>query len=92
MNSSAKELLLDVLNNMSQGVLMFDSETRLLFCNHRYIEMYGLSPEAAKPGCTLRDLLNRRMKAGTFSGNPEDTQSGCCKASREGEPRAIFSS
>ena len=61
MNSSSKELLLDmVLNNLSQGVLMFDSETRLLFCNHRYIEMYGLSPEVANPGCTLRDLLNRR--------------------------------
>ena len=73
MNSSAKELLLDmVLNNMSQGVLMFDSETRLLFCNHRYIEMYGLSPEVANPGCTLRDLLNRREEVGTFSGNPEE--------------------
>jgi diguanylate cyclase (GGDEF)-like protein len=73
MNSSAKELLLDmVLNNLSQGVLMFDSETRLLFCNHRYIEMYGLSPEVANPGRTLRDLLNRRGGVGTFSGNPEE--------------------
>ncbi|MGC1705898.1 MAG: PAS-domain containing protein, partial [Pseudolabrys sp.] len=34
-----------VLNNMSQGVLMFDSETRLIFCNQRYIELYALSPE-----------------------------------------------
>jgi diguanylate cyclase (GGDEF)-like protein len=73
MDSSNKEILLDtVLNNLSQGVLMFDSETRLVFCNQRYLEMYKLSPEVAKPGCTLRDLLNHRMQAGTFSGNPEE--------------------
>jgi diguanylate cyclase (GGDEF)-like protein len=73
MDSSNKEILLDtVLNNLSQGVLMFDSETRLVFCNQRYFEMYKLSPEVAKPGCTLRDLLNHRMQAGTFSGNPEE--------------------
>jgi diguanylate cyclase (GGDEF)-like protein len=68
-----KELLFHtVLNNMSQGVLMFDSETRLVFCNQRYVEMYKLSSEVAKPGCTLGDLLNHRMEVGTFSGNPEE--------------------
>jgi len=66
-------MLLDtVLNNMSQGVLMFDSDTRLVFCNHRYIEMYGISPKAAKPGCTLQNLLKARRVAGTFSGKPEE--------------------
>jgi diguanylate cyclase (GGDEF)-like protein len=73
MASWNKELLLDtVLNNMSQGVLMFDSATRLVFCNQRYVEMYKLSSEVAKPGCTLGDLLNHRMEVGTFSGNPEE--------------------
>src|SRR6266849_4870631 len=63
-----QQLLLDmVLNNMSQGVLMFDSESRLVFCNQRYIEMYGLSPESAKPGCTLRDLLDHRIAVRSIS-------------------------
>jgi len=49
-----QQLLLDtVLNNMSQGVLMFDPETRMVFCNQRYIEMYGLSADVVQPGCTL---------------------------------------
>jgi PAS domain-containing protein len=53
-----QQLLLDtVLNNMSQGVLMFDPDTRMVFCNQRYIEMYGLSDAVVQPGCTLRDLL-----------------------------------
>ena len=45
-----QRLLHTVLENMSQGVLMFDAEARLVFCNRRYIEMYGLTADSAKPG------------------------------------------
>ena len=31
------------LNNMSQGLCMFDGEARLIVCNHRYLQMSGLS-------------------------------------------------
>ena len=61
-----------VLNNMSQGVLMFDADTRMVFCNQSYIEMYGLSSDVVKPGCTLRDLLDCRIAAGTFDGDPDE--------------------
>src|SRR6266513_1494488 len=64
-----QQLLDTVLNNMSQGVLMFDPETRMVFCNQRYIEMYGLSADVVQPGCTLRDLLEHRLATGTFVGN-----------------------
>jgi diguanylate cyclase (GGDEF)-like protein len=68
-----QQLVLDtVLNNMSQGVLMFDADARLVFCNQRYIEMYGLSAEVVAPGCALRDLLAHRMAVGAFAGSPED--------------------
>src|SRR6266852_847911 len=42
------------LNNMSQGLCMFDQEERLVVCNERYLRMYGLSPDIVKPGCTVR--------------------------------------
>jgi diguanylate cyclase (GGDEF)-like protein len=61
-----------VLNNMSQGLLMFNAGAQLVFCNKSYIETYGLSPESVKPGCTLRDLLEHRLAAGTFSGDPDE--------------------
>jgi diguanylate cyclase (GGDEF)-like protein len=61
-----------VLNNMSQGVLMFAPDTRLVFCNRRYCEMYGLSPGSITPGMTIRDLLQRRAAAGTFAGDSEE--------------------
>jgi PAS domain-containing protein len=31
--------LVDLFNNMSQGVLMFDADGRMIFCNQRYVEM-----------------------------------------------------
>jgi diguanylate cyclase (GGDEF)-like protein/PAS domain S-box-containing protein len=67
-----QHLRLDVaLNNMRQGLLLFDSASRLVLFNQRYLRMYGLSPETVKPGCTLRDLLQLRKAAGTFSGDPD---------------------
>ena len=39
------------LNNMLQGLSMFDGRERLLVFNNRFIEMYGLSREAIRPGC-----------------------------------------
>jgi diguanylate cyclase (GGDEF)-like protein/PAS domain S-box-containing protein len=65
-------ILLDAaLNNMSQGLCMFDAAARLVVCNRRYIEMYGLSTDVVKPGCALRDLLRHRIERGTFSGDPD---------------------
>jgi diguanylate cyclase (GGDEF)-like protein/PAS domain S-box-containing protein len=58
------------LNNMNQGLCMFDSNARLILCNDRYIQLYGLSRAAVKRGSTLRAMLEHRMKTGTFSGDP----------------------
>jgi diguanylate cyclase (GGDEF)-like protein len=67
----AQNLLFDTaLNNMSQGLLMFDFKGRLVICNQRYRDMYGLTAEQAKPGCTPLDLLNLRKANGTFAGDP----------------------
>ncbi len=60
------------INNMSQGLLMFDSQARLVLCNERYIEMYKLSADVVKPGCTLRRLVEHRREGGSFSRDPEE--------------------
>jgi predicted signal transduction protein with EAL and GGDEF domain len=79
------QLLHTVLNNMSQGILLFDPELKLVICNQRYIEMYGLSQETVKPGCSLRDLLNSRIKVGTFSDDPVDYIAKLAKRMAEGK-------
>jgi diguanylate cyclase (GGDEF)-like protein len=60
------------VNNMTQSLLMFDSSHRLIVCNNRYMEMFGLSPEVVKPGCTFRDLMEHRKAAGSFSGDIDE--------------------
>jgi diguanylate cyclase (GGDEF)-like protein len=64
------------INNMTQGLLLFDAQGRLVICNERYIEMFSLSPDVVKPGCTLRALVEHRKETGTFVG---DVESYCQK-------------
>jgi diguanylate cyclase (GGDEF)-like protein len=59
------------IGNMSQGLLMFDAEGRLLMCNDRYIEMYRLARDVVKPGCTFDQLLEIRKANGTFPAGTE---------------------
>ena len=41
------------ISNMSQGLVMFDAQARLVICNPRFIAMYRLEAEGIKPGDTL---------------------------------------
>ncbi len=59
------------VNNISHGLCMFDSAGRLVLSNQRYIDMYKLSSDVVKPGCSLRDLLIHRQSAGMFVGDVE---------------------
>jgi diguanylate cyclase (GGDEF)-like protein len=68
-----KSLHLDTaINNMTQGLLLFDASARLVICNQRYIDMFGVSPEVAKPGCHLRDLILHRQQIGSFVGDVDE--------------------
>ena len=57
------------INNMTQGLLLFDSSGRLVICNRQYIDMFGLSIDVVKPGCHLRDLIRHRQELGSFVGD-----------------------
>ena len=70
-SSPSQGLLKLALNNMTQGVVMFDSNGQLAVCNDRYIEMYGLSRDIIKPGCTLVDVIKSRKDSGSAKFDPE---------------------
>jgi methyl-accepting chemotaxis protein len=68
----ARNALMTVaLDNMTQGICMFDKNERLVICNQRYIELYRLSPETATPGITIANMLKYRAANGTFLADPE---------------------
>jgi len=59
------------LQNISQGVCMFDASQRLIICNKRYAELYGLTEEQTKPGTSLRAILEHRIAYGSA---PDDCE------------------
>jgi PAS domain-containing protein len=59
------------LENMSQGLCMFDAKQRLIICNKRYAELYDLNREQTKPGTTLREILRYRIAKGKAPGDHE---------------------
>jgi methyl-accepting chemotaxis protein len=69
--SQSRELLALTLNNMTQGVVLFDAAGRLVVCNDQYLTMYGLSPNVVKPGAALIDIIKQRMKTGSLQRDPE---------------------
>ena len=69
----AQNLQLDAaLNNMVQGLAMFDPQHRLVVANARYAEMYGLAPDEVTPGTTLRQIIQHRIAKGYLAGRTVD--------------------
>src|SRR5437588_2781236 len=64
-----KQRLDTAVNNMTQGLVLFDAAERIVVSNRRYLEMYGLSSAVVRPGCTLVDLLMHRKEMGSFDGD-----------------------
>jgi diguanylate cyclase (GGDEF)-like protein len=64
-----KQRLDRAVNNMTQGLLLFDASQQLVICNQRYIEMYRLSADIVKPGCSFRNIIAHRKATGSFTGD-----------------------
>jgi diguanylate cyclase (GGDEF)-like protein len=67
-----KERLDTAVNNIPQGLVVYDKTARITVCNERYVEMFGLSPEIAKPGNTMQDLIAHRKETGSFDGDVDE--------------------
>jgi diguanylate cyclase (GGDEF)-like protein/PAS domain S-box-containing protein len=74
------------LNNMTQGLVLFDSSERIVACNERYVEMYGLSSDVVKAGCTFRELIRHRSETGSFAGDADEYRAALMRDLALGEP------
>ena len=53
------------INNLPQGICKFDKRKKMVFCNRRYAEMYGLRVGDVFPGITVDEIVELRFKAGS---------------------------
>ncbi|MEQ1769931.1 MAG: EAL domain-containing protein [Devosia sp.] len=61
------------VNNISQGLCMFDAKGRLVICNAPYQRIYGLPDGLVFPGTPLDDILGHLFDSGmTTSGSREE--------------------
>ncbi len=69
---SEKIRLDTALNNMTQGLVQYDWSARIVTCNQRYLDMFGLSRDVVKPGCHFYELLQHRKETGSYEGDVRD--------------------
>ena len=55
------------LNNMIQGLCMFDADQKLTVCNQRYLDMYGFSADVVKPGIAIREIMEYSVSLGNYT-------------------------
>ena len=60
------------LNSLSHGVVMTDRKGRVVYCNDRYLQIYGLQRSDVPPGMTGPDLLELRFRRGALDCTPAD--------------------
>ncbi len=66
-----REVLQTVLDNMSDGIVLFDKDLRLRFINNQLVKFQRYTPDVARPGVSVYDLLRFQAKRGDF-GPPDD--------------------
>src|SRR5882757_3423417 len=54
------------LNHLNQGVVMTDPQRRIVFCNDRYLDIYGLSRADVPRNMTGPELLEVRRRQGAL--------------------------
>lgn len=54
------------LENMSQGLCMFDADARLVVVNNRYCDMFGLSRDVLRVGMTQREIVQELVTLGRY--------------------------
>ncbi|MEO5808086.1 EAL domain-containing protein [Devosia sp.] len=60
------------VNNISQGLCMFDPKGRLVICNQPYAKIYNLPERMLKPGTQLEDILGHLFDVGMEAGGTRD--------------------
>jgi len=61
-----------VVNNISQGLCMYDAKGRLVVSNAPYARIYDLPEEMLKPGTQLEDILSYLFEKGMEAGGDRE--------------------
>jgi diguanylate cyclase (GGDEF)-like protein/PAS domain S-box-containing protein len=69
--AAERRQLRTAVDNIPQGLVLYDASARIVVCNQPYLDMFGLSADVAKQGCTMQRLITHRQETGSFDGDVE---------------------
>ena len=86
-----KSAVLEVtLENMGQGISMFDADLNLIVCNRKYLELLDLPPGHFNPGDTIEKLFRYKAERGEYGpGDVEEQVREHMELAKRFEPHAI---
>ena len=67
----ARRILDDAVSNLGEGVVLFDAEDRLVFCNERCLELFQPIRELMVPGARIDDLAKAHVERSAGKESPE---------------------
>ncbi|UEM02151.1 PAS domain S-box protein [Skermanella rosea] len=53
----AEQRLREAIDAIPDGFVLFDADDRLVICNERYCTIYGMAPDAFRPGMSFAEIL-----------------------------------
>ncbi len=59
-----EERFLNSIDNLQEGIALYDADERLLFCNRRYKIRFGVAEDYTVPGARYEDIVRARVKHG----------------------------
>ncbi|HYZ24639.1 MAG TPA: EAL domain-containing protein [Rhodopila sp.] len=71
----ARAVLESAIESMSDGFVMWDSESRLVLCNQPFRDMYAVSADVIRPGALFEDIIRQGAELGQYPDAGDDIDS-----------------
>jgi diguanylate cyclase (GGDEF)-like protein len=63
LDGTLNKVLPSALNCMHHAIAICDNRDRLVYCNDRYREIYGITPDDLRPGATVAEVFTAQARA-----------------------------
>jgi diguanylate cyclase (GGDEF)-like protein len=89
LESVYKQRLDTAVNNMTQGLILYDASERVVVRNQQFIDMMGVSPDVIEPGCTFREAIAHRRDTASLNMGVEEYREAFLRSIAAGDHRPL---
>jgi len=63
---AAEACLLDAIDSLNEGFVLFDPDDRLVLCNRKYRDLYAISADLLQTGARFEEIIREGAKRGQY--------------------------